>query len=76
MLSNYGETYGLCNNIMGNVVIIAFKLALLNIWAAYGEHMGNIWETYGEHMGNIWEHMGNIWETYGEHTTGLEKSFQ
>ena len=52
-------------NIWGNVVIFAFKLALLNIWGTYGKHMGNIWETYGEHMGNIWEtygeHMGNIW---------------
>ena len=61
----YGETYGLRNNIWGNVVIFAFKLAFLNIWAAYGEHIGNIWETYGEHMGNIWgtygKHMGNIW---------------
>ena len=36
-------------NIWGNVVIFAFKLALLNIWAACGEHMGNIWKTYGEH---------------------------
>ena len=67
----YGETYGQRNNIWGNVVIFAFKLALLNIWETYGKHMGNIWETYGEHMGNIWgtygEHMGNIWETYGEH---------
>ena len=45
-------------NIWGNVVIFAFKLALLNIWGTYGKHMGNIWgniwETYGEHMGNIW----------------------
>ena len=43
-------------NIWGNVVIFAFKLALLNIWAAYGEHMGkhmgNIWGTYGKHMGS------------------------
>ena len=58
-------------NIWGNVVIFAFKLALLNIWGTYGKHMGNIWETYGKHMGNIWgtygKHMGNIWETYGEH---------
>ena len=36
-------------NIWGNVVIFAFKLALLNIWGTYGKHMGNIWETYGEH---------------------------
>ena len=48
-------------NIWGNVVIFAFKLALLNIWGTYGKHMGNIWGTYGKHM-------GNIWETYGEHT--------
>ena len=63
-------------NIWGNVVLFAFKLALLNIcgtciWETYGEHMGNIWGTYGKHMGNIWEtygeHMGNIWGTYGKH---------
>ena len=40
-------------NIWGNVVIFAFKLALLNIWAAYWEHIGNIWGTCGKHMGNI-----------------------
>ena len=39
-------------NIWGNVVIFAFKLALLNIWGTYGEHMGNIWGTYGKHMGS------------------------
>ena len=52
----YGETYGQrsnmwgnlwatqqhMGNIWGNVVIFAFKLALLNIWAAYGEHIGNM----------------------------------
>ena len=65
-------------NIWGNVVIFAFKLALLNIWGTYGKHMGNIWETYGEHMGNIWEtygeHMGNIWGTYGKHMGSTPKA--
>ena len=53
MLSNIWEnlwaTQQHMGNIWGNVVIFAFKLALLNIWGTYGKHMGNIWETYGEH---------------------------
>ena len=62
MLSNiWGNLWAMqqhMGNIWGNVVIFAFKLALLNIMgnilATYGEHTGNIWGTYGKHMGNIW----------------------